>query len=58
MQDVIKYVVDHGAAFAALGVAIGDFLVGIIPGIDGNNIFHAVLLFLKNVKNKISPPSA
>lgn len=54
MQSIIAFILAHQVLFAALIVAILDFVIALIPGVDSNGIFHMVYLWIKG----IASPSA
>lgn len=58
MSDIIKFVVEHEAALASLGVAVLDLLFAVSPSLEGNGILHQVYLWIKAIVSKPQPPAA
>lgn len=43
MDAIIRFVTEHSALFAALGVDIINMLIAFIPGFQSNSILHWIL---------------
>jgi len=49
MQSIIDFILAHQAIFAALVVAVLDFVFAVSPSLSGNGILHSVYVFFQNL---------